>query len=514
MCSQRTTATLQEISPIKWLPDEMLTEIFFHCLPEDHHFSRTLAPLSICWVCQVWRTLALSNSSFWKKLSFWTPTESKRDLLCYPTRLVNQWLAHSRSSPLQLCFEPELSRSDLKTFADLVLLEHYSQCQHLELSVSSLSARGLINFINLPPGSLSSLESLVLDGLDEAHFLIEEDDDDEDATVPITVFESSPKLEKFVTSSLDFMFHVSGDKVQFNAPAIPWPPLTHILITNFINIEVFVHALVECLALQFLRVSLRAAEDEEHGHARSAHFPRHVILPNLTALCLSVDGGSCFPAALNIFHLPALTAVHFRRKWFEGRDLFSWDNSGHFVSQLRHAEHLSLTGHVGPTEQIISLLRRTPAVTNLMLDISINYMILLPVLFSPDAASLLPYLVHLELHLEGQELCYPRVPQTDVIEIIKSGNMVRRMRSISVDSLQPCIFRIREMIESSQPSLLRSIRLFPLRGPSCEKSLREFRNQFRSSILTTHFEKKYTSLRHGCSDRDLMENAMTNFILT
>lgn len=517
MCTQRITTTLQAISPIQWLPDEMLMEIFIHCLPEDDQFSRTLAPLSICWVCQVWRSVALSNSSLWKRLAFWTPSPSRRDDLCYPTRLVNQWLAHSRPLPLKLFFERGMSRNDVKTFTDLVLLEHYSRCQHLELSVSSLSARGLINFVNLPPGSLGSLESLVLDGLDEAPFTSGNDNEDDD-NVLITVFESSPKLRQLATTTLDFMFHVGADEVRFNVHIIPWGPLTHVWISESINVEVFVHALVECRAIQFLRVSLSLTdEDEGANRASYEHFPPRVVLPNLTDMFLSVDGGSTFPTAMNIFHFPALTAFHFRRFYNhpEDPDPFSLDGSAHFSSQLRHIQRLRLTGRVGPTEQIISFLRRLSALTILELDTFLDYEMLLPVLFPPKAVSLLPNLAKLELHLEGLELGFPRAPLSDIIEITKNNNTFRRMRKIFPDTSQPCIFRFREMVESSKSCFLRDIRVFCLRSPTCEKSLRELRKQFRSSALATLFEKKDASSRH-VSDRYLMDKrgALTHFTLT
>lgn len=241
------------------------------------------------------------------------------------------------------------------------------------------------------------------------------------------------------------------------------------------------------------------------------------VLPNLTDMFLSVDGGSSFPTAMNIFQFPALTAFHFRRFYNhpEDPDRFSLDGSAHFSSQLRHIQHLRLTGRVGPTEQIISFLRRISALTILSLDIFVDYTMLLPVLFPPGAVSSLPNLTKLDLHLEGLELAFPRGPLCDIIEITKNGNMFRRMRKITLDTSQPCIFRFREMVESSKSRSLRDIHVFCLRSPTCEKSLRELRKQFRSSTLATLFEKKDVSSRF-VSDRYLMSKggALTNFTLT
>lgn len=513
MCTRRVTAVLQALSPIQWIPREILAEIFVHCLPEDHRFSRNFAPLSVSQVCRVWRALALSNRSLWKKLSFWSPPTSKRDHLCYPTRLVNKWLSHRGFLPLQLYFDCGMSYAHMKTFVELVLLEHYPRCQHLELSVTWSSVRGLVNFINLPAGSLIKLECLVLVGLDEVVLSSEEgeedeEDESEDIIVPITVFQDSPMLRKLATNSLDFAFHVGNDEIQFNVRILPWIQLTHLLITEFVDIDIFVHTLAECLAIQFLRVSLNLRRnDEEQSHVSHTNLPARVVLPDLTAIYISVNGGLSFPFSMDIFQFPALNALHFRRHHnsLALADLFSWTESAHFCAELGRLQHLSLTGHIGSTEQVISLLRCTSTITTLTLDIYVDYAMLIPVLFPENSVSPLPHLAKLELHLERRELCYPRGTPVDISEIHRSGVKLRRMRDISQESLQPCIFRLREMIESTQSCLLRSLSMFYLRGPPCEKSLHELRKQFRSSTLETRFEKKNASLRTGL-DRDLMEN--------
>lgn len=522
MCTRRATTVLQALSPIQWIPHEILTEIFIHCLPEDHRFSRTLAPLSVSQVCRVWRTLAFSNHSLWKKLSFWSPPTSKRDHLCYPTRLVNKWLSHGGLLPLQLYFDCGMPYTHMKTFVELVLLEHYSRCQHLELSLTSSSVRGLVNFINLPAGSLIRLECLVLDGLDEVVLSsgedeVDEEDEGEDIIIPTTVFQESPMLQKLATSSLDFAFHVGNDEIQFNILILPWIQLTHLLITEFIDIDIFVHTLAECLAIQFLRVSLNLKRNvEEPSHANHTNLPVRVVLPDLTAIYISVNGGLTFPCAMNIFQFPALNALHFRRHHnnLAETDLFAWTESAHFCAQLGRLQHLSLTGHIGSTEQVISLLQCTSTITTLTLDIFVDYAMLIPVLFPENSVSPLPRLAKLELHLERRELCYPRGTPVDIFEIHRTGVTLRRMRDISQESLQPCIFRLREMIESTQACHLRSLFMFYLRGPPCDKSLHEVRKQFRSSTLETRFEKKNTSLRTGL-DRDLIKNhsASTSYTL-
>lgn len=519
ICVRQATITLQALSPIQWVPNEILAEIFFHCIPSNYHFSQNEAPLSLCRVCKVWRTLVLSNHGLWRKLSFWSPPATKRDLLCYPLRLVNRWLSHSGTLPLHLFFENGMSRTHVKTFAELVLLEYYPRCQHLDFGVSRMPSLGLINFINLPPGSLEALECLVLDGMDEEVFEEEnddygDDDDDDDTSPPImiTAFQSSRRLRKLATSSLDFAFYVGPDEIRFNLLVVPWPQLTDLLITDFINIDFFIHMLTECLALKFLRVSLGLTNSSrELSHICHTNLPKDVVLPSLTDLYISVDGGSSFPSEMDIFSFPALTAVHFRRYRNDAHEAeqFSWTESPHFCNQLGRLHHLILTGHVGPTEQVIFLLRCTPIVTKLSLDIFTDYAMLLPALFPSDQISLLPILTSLQLDLEHPELCYPQCALEDVFEVTRNGVRLRRMRDISLECLQPCIFRLREMIESTQSSLLRSLRLVYLNGPPNDKGLSELRKQFKTSTLATQFQKKVLSSRVG-SDQALIENHCTS----
>lgn len=415
-----------------------------------------------------------------------------------------------------------MSRAHVKIFAELVLLEYYPQCQHLDLSVSRMPSAGLINFVNLPPGSLSTLECLVLDGLDEAAFATQEgedededeDDEDEDTTVPliITAFQSSPKLRKLATSSLDFAFHIGPDVVQFNFHVLPWLRLTYLLITDFIDIDFFTHVLAECLALQFLRISLcLTSKDVESTNISHSNLPDNVVLSSLAAIYISVDGGSSFPSEMDIFSFPALTAIHFRRYRNNPQEVdpFSWTESPHFCSQLVNLQHLSLTGHVGLTEQVNFLLRCTPKVTKLSLDIFADYATLLPALFPCSAVSPLPSLTSLEIHLENRELCYPRGPVNAIFEVTRNGVTLRRMRDISLECMQPPIFRFRDMVESTRSCLLRNLSLFYLRGPPYDKSLNELNRQFRTSTLVTRFEKKKTSSRVGL-DQTLMENHSTS----
>ncbi|KAE9400643.1 hypothetical protein BT96DRAFT_818902, partial [Gymnopus androsaceus JB14] len=55
------------LSPMRRLPAEVLSEIFFHCLPTDRNPVRSIkeAPLLFTRVCSRWRSIALESPRLW-----------------------------------------------------------------------------------------------------------------------------------------------------------------------------------------------------------------------------------------------------------------------------------------------------------------------------------------------------------------------------------------------------------------------------------------------------------------
>lgn len=457
---QQAKTCSDAICPISWIPNEILTAIFAFCLPPDHRFSPAMAPFILIPVCQLWRDTAISTRSFWSSLAFWTPA-SKFDRTCYPLRLLGGWFGRSGRSPLDIFLEQGLKCHHMKFVVEAVLLAHYPQCRHLDIHVTSDSAPALNNFVILPPGSLMSLESLVLEGLDEAYFPAEHDG-------PIvTAFRNSPRLQKLTTNALDFAFIY--DPITFMAEFddlfLPWPQLTHLMITDFITADVFVVVLTQCTGLQFLRVSLNLG-DTDIRLDMDYWLPDHqVALANLTEMHLSVSDGFCIPSIMDALTFPALQNLHFRRSEsedFTTSDPFSWEHSRRFLRQLCGLRHLSLVGRVGTAEEVLVLLQSTPQVTHLKLDIWTDYQFLIPAIFPPTPLSPdvligkpLHALTHLALHLAKGELPFPShcirdavdsprcvFPLTDLTIIVHRGwrRHMKEIRSVfSHSPLQTCI---------------------------------------------------------------------------
>lgn len=159
------------------------------------------------------------------------------------------------------------------------------------------------------------------------------------------------------------------------------------------------------------------------------------------------------------------------------------------------------------------LLRCMPDLVKLSLDIFIDYQIFLPALFPSHATSPIQHVRTLEAFLQHGELAFPPGPANSVVEDAQGYFPRSRMRHITENSLQPCLFRFHELIESTYPPCrLEDLRIFVLHGPACSKVLRELCRQFLSSVLQTHFEGKDDSLR-SCSDQSLIADHMTSYTL-
>ncbi|THU96893.1 hypothetical protein K435DRAFT_663697, partial [Dendrothele bispora CBS 962.96] len=55
------------LAPARTVPDDVLSEIFMHCLPETYNATRSLseAPLLLGQVCRRWREVSLSTPRLW-----------------------------------------------------------------------------------------------------------------------------------------------------------------------------------------------------------------------------------------------------------------------------------------------------------------------------------------------------------------------------------------------------------------------------------------------------------------
>ncbi|KAF7969962.1 hypothetical protein HWV62_25514 [Athelia sp. TMB] len=161
------------LSPIRRLPAEILTYIFFLCLPvstERSSFSIKRAPLLLTRVCTAWKDFAYSSQHLWASL-----TISKA---IHPS-IVESWLSHAKSSPLSIRMKlRRTGRVILAWPATSKAIQYCDRWKELDFfpaSASILSRFGSVRH------RLWWLEKLSLDIIN-------------DHIEPIDIFEFSPRL--------------------------------------------------------------------------------------------------------------------------------------------------------------------------------------------------------------------------------------------------------------------------------------------------------------------------------
>ncbi|KAF8892809.1 hypothetical protein CPB84DRAFT_1630628, partial [Gymnopilus junonius] len=99
------------ISPVRGLPDDVLSDIFHHCLPSHRNpiIRTSEAPLLLTQICSEWRSLALSSPSLWARLHISFSHDNRglfrtraMRILSGRVEIIKDWLARSGTYPLSI----------------------------------------------------------------------------------------------------------------------------------------------------------------------------------------------------------------------------------------------------------------------------------------------------------------------------------------------------------------------------------------------------------------------------
>jgi hypothetical protein len=109
------------MAPIRKLPPELLSHVFYHCLPESPsvHFSRE-APFTLTQVCKQWRAIALSRSSLWCALNIELDQKKPEAANSY----VSTWISRSGTLPLTIELFAQRANPDHPAFQTILLQPH------------------------------------------------------------------------------------------------------------------------------------------------------------------------------------------------------------------------------------------------------------------------------------------------------------------------------------------------------------------------------------------------------
>ena len=161
------------LSPVRFLPPELLGEIFRYCLPQDYDESGAHKAVMLpSHVCKRWRDVALSTPALWTNIFLHVTDE---ETLESRTALVTNWV--SRSGNLPLSFTLRGRENVLPIMA--VLFQHCARWQHINLSVP-LETMQCLEAAN---GRLQRLETLGIDWCDSSSWVEQ-------------ILESAPRLRK------------------------------------------------------------------------------------------------------------------------------------------------------------------------------------------------------------------------------------------------------------------------------------------------------------------------------
>jgi hypothetical protein len=164
------------LSPVRFLPPELLGEIFRYCLPQDYDESGARKAVMLpSHVCKRWRDVALSTPALWTNIVLHVTDKTLES----QTALVTDWV--SRSGNLPLSFTLQGQENVLPIMA--VLFQHCARWQHINLSVSLET----LQCLEAANGRLQRLETLGINGCDSLSWVEQ-------------ILESAPRLRKVSVS--------------------------------------------------------------------------------------------------------------------------------------------------------------------------------------------------------------------------------------------------------------------------------------------------------------------------
>jgi hypothetical protein len=337
------------LSPFRNLPQDVLREIFYHCLPTHRNsiMSARDVPMVLTRVCSLWRSVALTTPCIWAKIhipfpghpgSSWTYTSylpenalAKRQqifskVMQLRCQVVKEWLDRSGTCPLSISLSYPtqyiLSNSPVEHGVDDELTDPL-----IEILLAFASRWSDIHFW-MPPSMYHKLESrlsnVVLPTLQnftaKVHSRIGQ---------PWTANDiiQAPNLQKLSLNS---------SMLTLNNPTILHSianQLTHLCFHSpisdhdFFNIIKFCHSLIDC------QVKLRAPWPSSHMFPPSLLRPdvEEVDLPNLEVLKVDDVGG--LSSLFRTIKTPSLKELYYKSK-------LRYNGNDHDYSSLLSAESL------------------------------------------------------------------------------------------------------------------------------------------------------------------------------
>ncbi|KAJ6508594.1 hypothetical protein C8R45DRAFT_447431 [Mycena sanguinolenta] len=271
------------ISPMRLIPQDILLEIFFACLPSEHNalIDPTEAPLLFGRVSRYWRSVAYATPMLWSSIHI-PPLDYPNipsNILSRPERIVQSWLERSATCPLTVSLydfdnqaqtRPDLEKHPIAPH--ILAVSRRLRCLSLAGDAELLGPILQLDPENLP--LLKTLQLIILSNQGPSS----------------TNILGLPSLE-----NVALCITVSTDPLSL---PLQWSKLRELRLECHIHwteqgpewgldFEGALNVLRRCLNLEWCE--LRVTKKSQHSD--SAHTPPSIILPRLHTLIL---GGSEF----------------------------------------------------------------------------------------------------------------------------------------------------------------------------------------------------------------------------
>ncbi|KIM43023.1 hypothetical protein M413DRAFT_394032, partial [Hebeloma cylindrosporum] len=310
------------LSPARRLPPDILREIFYHCLPDDHNptMSAKEAPVLLTRVCSTWRAIALTSPPIWARLHISLPVNPSLfpgfGVLLSPTaiakryqvfskvmelrcRVVKDWLTRSGTCPLSISLSTPF-RSKERVDDSVDAREAYEATEALFQQILSFSPRWKDVELSMPLFFYKKLESHIsgddLPLLNSLRGNIQRNHEDSEGADPFPGrFLAAPNLQRL-------SFHSA--KLTHNPMFLhTWSRLTDLHIqetiqdTDFFNIIKLCRNLITC-QVDYL--------DTNWGE----ESPQEVLIPTLQMIRINQKSG--VSDVVHAINAPNLKSLDYR----------------------------------------------------------------------------------------------------------------------------------------------------------------------------------------------------------
>ena len=245
---QRVAVHRARLSPLRTVPDQVLQEIFQHCLPDTPYVvpSARAAPLVLTHVCRRWRAVAHGSSELWASIALHDRGVWNYEL---EVEMVTRWLDRSCTRPIRMritCLPcTDFGQHGNALCSDLfqVAIAHSAHMKELCLNVNKTYLHHFMSQARLP-----ALRSILV-----SLHSVQRIDDPTEPTPPAAI--AAPHL-RHITLKGD------GTAIHF-LPRALYPQITHLALDCNLTLDLarlfhdFPHLTHLALTLSLARTALR-----------------------------------------------------------------------------------------------------------------------------------------------------------------------------------------------------------------------------------------------------------------